>query len=242
MNQEINKRIFINNKPTNYLITNTGKVYSENSKKYLIPEIRSGYLSINIYTINGPTHCTIHRLVATAYIPNPSNKPQVNHIDGNKKNNVVSNLEWVTASENSIHAFKNHLRSNKEGEASHLCRYSDKQLKKIFKLLNKGLTNAEIEKITGISFGYISAIRHNGFHRAKNHYKKLDFNYSERVVSMEIRKKIKQLIEKGKSNDEIRVKLNLKNSKQIQDLFHRLRKKFQVQRLSKGPMHIRCGF
>ena len=62
-----------------------------------------GYLR-SVLSVNGKYHHEyIHRLVAMAFIPNPENKAEVNHKDGNKHNNVVSNLEWVTKSENGLH-------------------------------------------------------------------------------------------------------------------------------------------
>ena len=69
---------------------------------------RNGYLKVRI----GSKEMRVHRLVALAFIPNPMNKPDVNHIDGNKENNRVENLEWVTKSENMKHAYENGLGSN----------------------------------------------------------------------------------------------------------------------------------
>lgn len=68
-----------------------------------------GYFCVSIYTNGKHKAVNIHRLVALTFIPNPEIKPQINHIDGNKENNVVSNLEWVTARENLLHAFRTGL-------------------------------------------------------------------------------------------------------------------------------------
>ncbi len=67
---------------------------------------RKGYYRVKIQNKLTP----VHRLVALAFIPNPDNLPQVNHIDGNKSNNLASNLEWCSASQNMIHAVKNGLK------------------------------------------------------------------------------------------------------------------------------------
>ena len=61
------------------------------------------YLSVNLHKNDVLTSCAVHRLVAKAFIPNPENKPQINHIDENPENNCAENLEWVTAYENMHH-------------------------------------------------------------------------------------------------------------------------------------------
>ena len=65
-----------------------------------------GYLYASLFKNGKHTKRKIHRLVAKAFIANPEDKPQINHIDGNKMNNHISNLEWVTSTENNCHAVK----------------------------------------------------------------------------------------------------------------------------------------
>lgn len=95
-----------------YLISENGDIYSNLTKRQLKKSINKfGYNHIRLFK-NGIRHnFQIHRLVAATYIENPLNKPQVNHIDGNKSNNHVSNLEWVTQSENIRHAINTGLKS-----------------------------------------------------------------------------------------------------------------------------------
>ena len=96
-----------------YAITDEGQVYSYQNKRFLTPaKCGSGYLKV-ILCRGKEDHknLMIHRLVAEAFIPNPDEKVTVNHIDGNKQNNVVSNLEWNTYSENLKHAYSHELSS-----------------------------------------------------------------------------------------------------------------------------------
>ena len=85
---------------TIYTILKTGQILGKNGRP-LKPRIcKAGYIRVMICGGPKPKNPLVHRLVASAFIPNPGNKPQVNHIDENKQNNDVSNLEWVTHSEN----------------------------------------------------------------------------------------------------------------------------------------------
>ena len=94
-----------------YEVSNTGKVkriLSYGNNKYRIDNEMSeldnrGYKAVILTKNNQSKRCLIHRLVAQAFIPNPENKPQVNHIDFNKANNRLDNLEWCSIRENVTH-------------------------------------------------------------------------------------------------------------------------------------------
>jgi len=100
-----------------YCITEFGKIWSypkyrRNKGVWLKPQPNSnGYLCVILQGANTkPFNKSIHRIMAEAFIPNPCNKPWINHIDGDKHNNNLKNLEWCTAKENSQHAVKTGLR------------------------------------------------------------------------------------------------------------------------------------
>ena len=100
-----------------YQVSNFGNIKSCNrivngqllKGKTRKPRLKNGYYRISLQKNMKRQEFGVHKLVSMMFIDNPENKPIVNHKDGNKLNNHVANLEWVTYSENSIHAHKNDL-------------------------------------------------------------------------------------------------------------------------------------
>ena len=98
----------------NYEVSNTGRVVNNNFnrkgiRKEMTYKKSRGYPAVSLFRNGKGKDITVHRLVAQAFIPNPDNLREVNHIDGNKVNNNVDNLEWCTREENMEHAKRNGL-------------------------------------------------------------------------------------------------------------------------------------
>ena len=95
-----------------YEVSNLGRVRTNGKRPGLLTltKQKSGYRYAMIQLSNGKQkNCRVHRMVAEAFIPNPENLPQINHKDGNKLNNHVTNLEWCTAKQNTDHAWNTGL-------------------------------------------------------------------------------------------------------------------------------------
>lgn len=99
----------------NYEISSYGRIRSlnfNNEKRISLLKTsisKKGYVRVRVSKNNKKYTINIHKLVGLAYVPNPDNKPQINHLDGNKQNNYYKNLEWSTNLENQIHARENGL-------------------------------------------------------------------------------------------------------------------------------------
>jgi hypothetical protein len=116
---------------------------------------KTGYKVLSVYNGKHKTF-KLHRLIALAFIPNPDNKPCINHKDGDKLNNSIENLEWVTHSENNKHAFDNGLKDVSKinfcnGSRCWASKITEKDVVKIKQLISKGISLGVISKKYGVT-------------------------------------------------------------------------------------------
>ena len=149
-----------------YSITEDGTVISfyNGRGKRSVPRIlrpwitSSGYYHVLLQHNKKIVHKLVHRLVAEAFIPNPQKKPQVNHKDGQKLNNHVSNLEWCTSSENNRHAIDTGLARFARGEDAGAAKLTVNDVREIRALRNR-MSTVDIAKKYGIAQHHVSRIQ-----------------------------------------------------------------------------------
>ncbi len=102
-----------------------------------------------------------HRVIAKMFIPNPENKPEVNHLNGIRHDNRVENLEWCTPKENTQHAFRTGLVKFPNGDNHHLSKLTFEKAKEIRRRIKNGETGKELSSIYNVSESIISQIKTN---------------------------------------------------------------------------------
>jgi hypothetical protein len=128
-----------------------------------------GYLTVVLQKNATRKMMLVHRLVAEHFISNTEYKPQVNHINGDKTDNVIENLEWVSHRENLDHAIKNNLTL--KGEENRNSKLKDIDVVKIHSLLQKGVTTKELSESYNVSYSTIDGIRTNRYWKHLNLFK-----------------------------------------------------------------------
>lgn len=167
-----------------------GHKYEKRKKPYILKQTNTttGYKKVELAKDGKKKSLRVHRLVATAFIPNPMNKPYINHIDGNRINNCVENLEWCTQHENVVHAYETGLN-----KISHI-------------------TKEELQRYVenGFTFHQIMKKEHISVKRLQNYYK----IYGVRNLSNKYNIDLNQLkidLKKGIPNKELAKKYKCSN-------------------------------
>lgn len=190
--------------PTDYVVYPDGRVFDTYFEEFVEPtENNAGYLYITLHKFN--TIRGVHQMVAETFIPNPEKKKIVNHIDGHKDHNWVSNLEWVTQRENNLHAYAMGFRKPNTPDKVHFTKYSEDQIRKACELMSTGMMLKQVEKETGVPVKTLGEIRSGRIWKSIA----CDFTFPEKhyvssnLYDAEFRENISKLFAEGKKPTEI---------------------------------------
>lgn len=154
------KALFDETRYTKWFVDELGAVFASctyrgrNYKyKRLTPALNKNRGYMYVRTTN--RNLQVHRLVASAFIPNPHNKKYVNHKDGNKTNNHYKNLEWVTCKENAQHAIKNGLTRPLQKNEGNI-RYTTEQCREVIKRVRAGMKYAEAGSVYDMPYSTVA--------------------------------------------------------------------------------------
>lgn len=137
----------------------TGKsLVTRKGRQHKPHKSRGGYLRINFRKNKKIKHYLAHVIIAKTFIPNPENKPEVNHLDGDKNNIAYTNLAWATKSENMQHAFDTGIKKSMKGERHGRSKLTEAQ---VLEILRSCEPQTKLSKMYGVSDGMISLIKNN---------------------------------------------------------------------------------
>lgn len=186
----------------NYCVTYDGKVYSNKSGRFLAQQDLKGYRRVTLWANGKKCSMLVHRLVAMAYLSNPEGKLTVNHKDGNKSNNIASNLEWATHSENMQHAIITELlpiRTLSEDVVHSICKY-----------MEEGFRPKDIEGFTGVNTSIIAKIKSRQIYtEISDEYDFSNLLARRSKISVDKIIKVCEMLEQGKNREEIAAELNI---------------------------------
>lgn len=205
---------------TKYTVDVSGRIYSGYTKKFLNPYFnKRGYLMVDLHHNGNRYTRQVHRIVAQALIPNPEHLETVNHKNGDKTDNSVSNLEWMTVLDNVRHAWRTGLAKPRYGEENPANVYPEHLIHTVCQMIEDGsYSNKAIAEKCGVNVTLIRDIKFRGKWKQISSLYNIS-NIPKYYEHTKHREFIDQCISNGMSNLEILNELNPLDDKR--HAFHR---------------------